>query len=288
MIKALGKYVVCLIIILVFYSPSHALMDTAKITIHIIDEAGNPVEGAKVGIGFGENSERHEIPVDGFTDADGKFIASESCNGYIGFNVTKGGYYESVGNYTFKEKGMLRWEPWNPKVSIVLRKIENPVPLYARDTNKSPIEIPLVGKDIGFDLVAFDWVSPYGKGIHADFIFLLTRRFVAWNDQDSTLILKFNNRFDGIQQVNNNFPDSVYSLPRNAYDKGYTDKLELYIKSSHKRYVTDYNTNVKNTDNYFFRIRSEEKDGKLIRSMYGKIVGKLDFSTVNSITSANK
>lgn len=158
--------------------------------------------------------------------------------------------------------------------------------MYARDTRKSQIEIPVIGKDIGFDLIMYDWVFPYGKGIQSDFVVNLTRRFVSWDDQDSKLLVKFTNRFDGIQLVTDDFLGSEYSLPRYASETGYKDTFEFYIRSSSKGYATHYETNVKNTDNYFFRIRSEEKAGKFLRAMYGKIVGTFDFSTVNSKTAS--
>jgi hypothetical protein len=112
---------------------SYALMDTAKITVRVVDESGKTVEGAEVGIGFGENSQRKERPVDGFTKSDGRFSASEACNSYVGFRVKKSGYYMSSGHYIFKyeKKGFLRWEPWNPEITVVMRKIENSVPMYA-------------------------------------------------------------------------------------------------------------------------------------------------------------
>lgn len=267
---------------------SEALVfDQAKITLKIVGEQQKPIENANVKIGFevsGRKGPEYNM-FEGITKAEGVFSASAACNSHVGFTITKAGYYEGDGKYDFATNSSLRWEPWNPEITVILRKIENPVPMYARDTRKSRIEIPVIGKDIGFDLTTYDWVFPYGKGIQSDFIFNLTRRFVAWKDQDSTLLVKFTNRFDGIQLVTDDYFGSEYTLPRYASETGFKDNLELYIRSSSKGYATHYDTNVKNTDNYFFRIRSEEKDGKFVRAMYGKIVGTFDFSTVNSKTA---
>ena len=157
------KFFGVLSVILFISTPAVAsLMNSAKITIRVYDEAGKPVAGAAVGIGFGENSTRHEIPVDGITGTDGTFSASESCNGYVGFSVTKNGYYKSVGCYNFNKHGSFRWEPWNPIISIPLRKIENPVPMYAWSFIARATEIPVADKDVGFDLTQHDWVKPYG------------------------------------------------------------------------------------------------------------------------------
>lgn len=274
------------ILLFIFLAPIviHAF-GLSKITIKVVDEKNEPVEGAEVGVGFGENSQKKEKVVKGFTKSDGRFSASEACNSFIGFNVKKSGHYMSIGQYSFTKKGFLKWEPWNPEVTIILRKIENPVPMYARDSKFSEIEIPVIGKDVGFDLIAYDWVPPYGSGVHSDIIFQLKRKFVASNDQDSKLSIKFTNKYDGIQLLNDNFKDSELSLPRHAFVTGYKDKYELYIKSSHGKYSTDIETNIRKTDNYFIRIRSEEKKGIFTKGIYGKIAGSLDFSTVDSKTA---
>jgi hypothetical protein len=248
---------------------SFAFMSQAKITVRVVDEAGKPVDRADVGIGFETTSQPKEVAVTGITDSEGHFSGSAKCNGYIGFKVVKSGYYKSFGKYEFsyKNKGVIRWEPWNPVVTIVLRKIENPVPMYARDTNKSQIEIPVTDKAVGFDLIAYDWVKPYGKGSHSDFIFKLKKLFLAWNDQNSDLSITFPDKYDGIQLIHNDFKDSILSLPKLAFDSGYTNKLNLYIKAGNSGNVVGYETNVKKLDNYMFRIRSEEKNGKFLRGL---------------------
>jgi len=67
-----------------------------------------------------------------------------------------------------------RWRPWNEEILVTIRPIINPVPMYMQ--NKY-LEIPANDKDVGFDLVAADWVPPYGKGQHTDFIFKVDRRY---------------------------------------------------------------------------------------------------------------
>ncbi len=63
----------------------------------------------------------------------------------------------------------------------ILKRIGKPIPMYAR---KVQIEIPEINKPVGFDLVEGDWVTPYGKGKQADFIFQAERRWVSRNDFD--------------------------------------------------------------------------------------------------------
>lgn len=256
---------------------SYALMDTAKITVLVVDESGNPVEGAEVGVGFGENSQRKERPVDGFTKSDGRFSASEACNSSVGFRVKKSGYYMSSGQYIFnyEKKGFLRWEPWNPEIKVVLRKVENPVPMYARDTRESPIEIPVLGKDVGFDLIAFDWVNPYGRGSHSDFMFNLKVMDNGGNDFEYQLSVRFTNKFDGIQAYEEtNTSMSMLLLPKNAPLSGYKKELGVFLKGVKRGAGYSW----KNNKNYIFRVRSEVKNGKLNKAMYGKILSDISLA----------
>jgi len=164
-----------------------------------------------------------------------------------------------------------------------MRKIVNPVPMYARDIHINPIELPEINKDIGFDLVVFDWVAPYGKGEHSDFIFNLTReRAVDRFDFDGTLTLKFPNKYDGIQLHREQRENgSEYRLPRTAPLDGYDNTLILrkFRRPGDQRIIKNFDFSA-NDINYIFRIRSEEKDGKLVKAMYGKIPKEIDFQFV--------
>lgn len=273
MISFIVKSAVTVMLTLAFYSQAFALMDTAKITIRVVDESGNPVENANVGIGFGENSRRHEIPVDGYSMADGTFSAAESCNGYIGFTVTKKGYYESIGRYLFMNKSLIRWEPWNPEITVVLRKIEKPVPMYARDTRQSQIDVPVVGKDIGFDLMLFDWLPPYGKGQVADFYCNLAISRRGTRDFEYRLNITFPRQFDGIQNVEEDLMQgSEFKLPRFAPENGYDKEVKVFVD---KKPQGASSSSYKENKSYIFRVRSEVENGKLKKALYGKIIGDI-------------
>jgi len=256
----------------------------AKITVKVIDEDGKPVEGAKVGIGFERNTGggAKEIPVEGYTNSDGLFSGSERGNNYVGYTVSREGYYKSIGSYRFKENNG-RWEPWNPEVKVILRRIINPVPMYARNTKMSPIEIPVAGRPIGFDLIEYDWVSPYGKGIHSDFVFKLDKVFIDNDNFESTLAVTFTNKFDGIQTIKENLRyGSTLKLLRSAPPINYKQKLVHSRKAiSGKSTQSDFEED----NNYIFRIRSEEKDGKFLRGLHGKIYGDIEFDPRGSKTA---
>jgi len=154
-----------------------------------------------------------------------------------------------------------------------MRKIENPVPMYARDAKSSNLAIPEEGKELGFDLIEFDWVPSYGKGKVADFIFNLKSRFSGMRDYESRLTLKFSNKNDGIIKITENFDNgSEFKLPRFAPKNGYINEI-IFLRSRHKGGITHENYNY--NDSYIFRVRSKQNEGEEIQGMYGKIRGPI-------------
>lgn len=267
---------------------AHSFEKTAKFTIIVVDDEGKPVENANVGVGF----ERNFRPKDAIgkkakTDLNGIAIFSDSTSGYITYGAIKEGYYNSYYTFTFSKGGPFRWEPWNTELKVILRKIENPMPMYARNTMQSKLEIPVVNQNVGFDLAAYDWVIPYGMGTHADFVFNLQRLpTVSRKKYNATLTVTFSNKGDGIQIVRENLQyGSQYKLPRYAPKNGYESKLVL-----HEEYAPEgpvmMNFAFRAEDlNYVFRIRSTEKEGKIESAMYGKIRGYISFTAMESKTA---
>lgn len=246
---------------------SFAFMNQAKVTVKVVDEAGNPIVGVKVGIGFGKGD------AEGLTNSEGRFSGSANSNGHVGFNAVKPGYYMSIGTYDFNysKKSLTRWEPWNPVVTVALRKIENPVPMYARDTNESQVIIPVIGKDVGFDLIEYDWVKPYGKGKIADLVCNLFVRDDGPTDYEYRVKINFPGQFNGIQSIEEDLlHGSEFKLPRFAPESGYNKGLSVFID----RRAIIKKSNKENM-NYIFRIRSEIENRKLKKAIYGKILGDI-------------
>jgi len=205
-----------------------------------------------------------------------KLLGTGFTDNFVGFNVKKDGYYQSFGEYKFKSEVDGRWEPWDPAITVVLRKIENPVPMYLRDThNTGGLVIPALGDEIGFDLIEYAWMPPYGIGKTADFIFKADRQYTNDRNFDCTLTITFPNKFDGIQSYTFDRGDgSMLKLSRTAPDEGYQPKLIRTVSRKPGGPLVESN---KDDNNYYFRVRSEEKNGKLLRAMYGKIHGDIRF-----------
>jgi hypothetical protein len=264
---------------------AYALLNMAKATIFVVDEYGEPIEGARAGIAFEKNKAVEPgvdiTSVDGLTDAHGRFTAQHSNDSnVITYGSEKDGYYSSSGEYRFSDRGPIGWKPWNPELKVVMRKIENPVPMYAK---KIEIEMPIVGKKVGFDLKKADWVIPYGQGTYSDLIFSLEKEIKSINDMKAKLTIEFDNAHDGIKIVKEDRKfGSDFKLSRFAPEVGYEKQLTLEVS----RYPGQmFKESFERKDNYVFRVRSEEQDGKLKRAMYGKILGPLKFAPFRSKTA---
>ncbi len=255
--------IICLIVLLLL------ACSVNKVTIKVVDEDGNPIEGARVGMGFEKNTgwATESSGRQGLTRSDGLFSATGSGNGHITYGARKEDYYDSYYDYDFKDG-----DPWNKELKIVMRKIENPVQMYIKN---AAIKIPVIGEEVGFDLILYDWVTPYGIGKHRDFMFFLEKKYIDRDNFESNLTIKFSNIKDGIIKVLDDPENgSVFKLPKYAPKDGYNSIIKLERRQGlGKSRVRGY----RQDDSYLFRCRSEIEGSKPHRSMYGKILGPIQF-----------
>lgn len=240
------------------------LLPKAMLTFKVVDELGNPISGIEVGAGFGRNTGAGSTTIgkSAITGIDGKCTLKGNSLDFVTYVVKKQGFYDISGIYKFKNKGLGRWQPWNPEIKISLRKIEKPVPMYARQFVGV---LPLQNKDIGCDLIANDWVKPYGKGTHSDMVFHLRKQYVADSDFSADLLIKFSGKNDGFIKYDlNMYNGSEFKLPRYAPVDGYAKQFERHvIRPPGRSLQDDRNDNV----GYVFRVRSSIPGSV----MYGKI-----------------
>jgi hypothetical protein len=190
--------------------------------------------------------------------------------------------------FTEKEDG--RWEPWNPTVSITMKRVLNPIPMYAREMGQLPdaLEIPALNTPIGFDLEAADWVAPYGKGSVSDFVFEVIQSVPftgRMNPFDVSLTLSFSNKGDGIQSVRVPlYAGSQLRLPRYAPEDGYKPALIKEAKRPSKEQPID--PGVQDDQSYFFRVRTVmDGNGKIKSALYGKLNGDVTVDVFHSKTA---
>ena len=252
----------------------------ACFTAKVVDEERQPLSNASVSaafLGIGVNS----VIQEGISDTNGevRFIGATSIFGNANFGVTAKGCYESIEVIKFKEIVAGRWQPWNPVVTAMVRRILNPIPMYAKQVE---IKLPAENTLLCFDLEQGDWVSPYGTGQTTDFQFICSKRVSGWSDFDCSFVLVFSNKFDGIIENNNRFVDSKFHYPR------FVPETDLFSTNLSFRITEDSKTR-RHGDldvfcggnpekSYFFRTRSKKDlNGNLIEANYGKIDGQFRF-----------
>lgn len=237
----------------------------AKITVRVSDEGANPLSRATVRIAFVKKGSNEQELLTGLTDGNGEFTGEGYSNIRLNADAQMEGYYISGSPFlVFTNKTTDgRYQPWNPKVEIRLRKIETPIPVYAK---WAWLALPEIGKPCGFDLMAGDWVAPWGKGKISDFVFTVQSAFTNLQQQHVNLNLSFSNPLDGIQQTElpKEFADSFFIWPRQAPDSGYQP---IWVQERDKTYRIQKIEQQK----FFFRVRTVEKDGKIVSALYGKL-----------------
>ncbi len=278
-IRPLTKTIFLFVMLFAVFSPQAlAMSGEAKVTIKVVDEFGTPLEGVKTTVSFEKNASwaTSVENMGSLSNSDGFFVASGNCNGHISFGAEKDGYYKSHSSYDFTEKKLMQWLPWGPELELVMRKIEKPVAMYARNIGMAGLVIPEKDVDVGLDLVELDWLPPHGHGKQADMAFNLSSTIVSKDEYQAVLKISFPGQYNGVQiHSGDTFHGSIFRLPRYAPEKGYVESISYHMSSSQ----TD--GRVDDTDrgnNYIFRVRSETKDGKFSKGMYGKILGQIKFS----------
>jgi hypothetical protein len=266
----------------------------AKITVRVVDEQGNPVKGAEAGITFTRfyHSGSKYITEEATTGPDGLFSASGRSGDKIFMGASKAGFYKTHGDYQYPPEmlGEERWEPWNPTVDLPLRRIGNPVPMYAKKFFVTILpEATLTEGGVGYDLLVGDWVEPHGKGTVKDMVFSLKRNYVESRDFEAELRITMPNPGDGFSPIS---PEEILEgselpLPPTAHEEGYIPALVL-VKAYHpyRQPKVDINTIEPNTDSFFLRVRTRlGPDGKVESAMYGKLVGPITWNVHGNTTA---
>lgn len=254
----------------------------ARVTARMVDEDGKPLAGVKIRLIFGAKHDAKAIvPVEGVTGSDGLFAGEGYSDGGYGTRIEKEGYYPSgLAAPRLIDIKDGRWIPWNPVATTVMRKIGNPVALFAKT---GWMEIPAIGEACGYDLEKGDWVTPHGQGTVADLVFVLQRRYASRQDFEVVVTLSFSQAEDGIQEAV--MPEvgrfSRFKWAREAPDGGYESKL--VTRFAHPEGGT-YEQTASPEQNYFFRVRTESLNGRIIKAHYGKIAGGLQLAPSHSKT----
>jgi len=251
-----------------------------KVTALVVDETGTPIAGATVRLVFGAPHNANEIVrIEGNTSGEGQFVGQGHSGGSFGAPVRKSGYYDS-GLSVPPLNDIVNGKPQDVVCRSVLRLVGTPVPMYVKT---GWFDIPVVSQPCGFDLMKGDWVAPHGDGVIADMVFTVERRHESRQDFEVKMHLGFSNARDGIQETK--LPaigrNSVFKWQREAVAEGYEPILTG--RFAHKP-GGPYEKTATEDEVYFFRVRTVERDGRIVSANYGKIRGGLELAPSNSAT----
>jgi len=144
----------------------------ACVVFRVLNDVGSPVVGAKVNVFFDMADRGEGRRVIGITDANGICVVEGKTVGVLKIEVSCEGYYRTndelclitMGHEHEVKHG--KWQPWEMVRRITLLPVKNPVAQIAGTPDwKWTKEI---NKWIGFDLVKYDFVEPYGTGKESD------------------------------------------------------------------------------------------------------------------------
>ena len=263
------------------YDGIAATAPEAKLTIKVLNDDGRALSSMPVHAWLSESS-----ILDGHTDSNGLFVVEGTCTiKDIPISVVKQGYYDSRLTYSYPNYVSVKddkWQPWNPVVTAVVRRVMNPIPMFMK---RVEAKIPVENAPFAFDLQSGDWVEPYGRGQVSDLIFEATRRVTSPNDYEGTLHLTFTNAFDGIQKAEGMVMESAFPFPRLAAAAEY--EAEYVYSHGNDPIKGYYGALVDDPKKYYFiRVRSVlDSEGKLKEALYGMLAGDIELTGVASADS---
>lgn len=253
----------------------------AKVNLHVVDQDGAAVHGAKIWGGFSANFSKDSVLVEGVTNTNGEFVAQGKCNEFLRVDVTKEGYYQTEVKINFwhsKETPIVvggKWQPYGETRTVVLKKIRNPIRLRDPEAGYR-YRYPESGKWVGFDLVRGDWVSPLGIGECTDMLI----RYVHEPRPDGyfkSLDISFTNSpYAGAYVMNKDSfseMDSVYEADTNGeYVGNLRYEFERTVDGNHVISELGFGQYL------VFRVRTKvDECGNLTSAHYGRIMGALQY-----------
>lgn len=267
----LGFLINCL---LVDSSSAQDEIDVPKFTIkvHVVKENGDPVDGATVVgsfLNFSAPKERSGDTVEKVTNAKGEATVVGKTHSTPGIQARLEGWYESTA-IEIPNADKTEWDKLEAErtVRLTLRKRTKPIPMYARNVD---VVIPKDDVKYGFDFAIGELVKPHGAGRSSDVFLSVKTSEVSREDFNTSLIVSFPLRRDGILE------DPVW-LPESRFRGSYHCPVEGDYRNE-KEYSRGAKRGVLYTAeerrSSLFRIKSVEKDGKLISANYGKILGSV-------------
>jgi hypothetical protein len=226
---------------------------TVKITV-VEEDVKTPVVGAEVRVFFLAYDPSKDRKVAGPTDENGVFVAKGHAPLRMTALIDKPGYYQTKSGRLSRKK--------DHDLTFVLRRIRNPIALYAR---KYRGKVPGIGHEYGFDFETGDWVAPHGQGKTADLLFRVDT-IEDGNKLAGRIRIQFAGEGEGwirIGPENGYLPRSEMVMPHEAPENGYKKTLER-IEAGYENKAKEPNVS------YFFRTREQRAPDGESRFNYSK------------------
>ncbi len=196
----------------------------AKVEFHVVDDQGSPVHDAKVEVIFDMLGLGKDTRISTNTDTNGICFATGQTAGILKIRVSKDGYYRTDDEIRLIAMGKKndikwgKWQPWGMEKTIILAKIRNPIAQSVAGWGWRTTKV--YNKWIGFDILNYDYVYPYGKGQKVDF-----EIFFDWNGKlfpqydGMTKLIRFPGKYSGAywnEKINGSNIPGIYKADSNA------------------------------------------------------------------------
>lgn len=251
----------------VFLTSGATILPSRQLTVLVVNSEGNPVEGATVFALFDNGFHRDPRaaePATAQTDAEGKATLTGRTPFPVDVTVTKDGFYDSKLEVPFETYDYAKQKSVDfskREVSMELKKVIRPIPLYAK---RMAVEFPVIGEPLGLDLEKADWVKPHGKGERADLLLRAEGVFESRENYHLEIALDFPHRKDGYTSFEKDRVSDLASA-HSAPDGEYT-----HASLNWERGTGNYPPQQSN--GYYLRLRSiEDSSGKIINANFAKI-----------------
>ncbi len=218
-----------------------------------------------------------DVSIEGLTDKQGRVSLSGRSEGIIYVYALKAGYYINKSRRYYDDspvQGVLE-DSGKMTVTLQLFPIKNPAPFRKRFFPNA--KLPAFGTPFSYDVEVGDWTSPHGRGVSADFTFLVQGYYNRYEDFEEEVVLTFSNPGDGIMPTTmfrNHGSDLKY--PYLAPESGYSPSFRWFTKHTPAGDRIDI-PKIDQNRAYIFRVRSErDAAGNVVRALYGVIHGEVN------------
>lgn len=259
----------------------------AKVTLHVVNQDGKPISDTKIEASFWMGRENLSAYPDkeGFVSFQSPVLGDAAFSNEQTYHPIhkpngKDKYYTTMIRKDFGNRSANvidgKWQPWNPTIEFVLKEKKNPIPMYVAAPYKDRI-LPKQNIWIGLDMKRDDWVSPYGKGEHADIeVIHQVERSDEGKYIGSNFKIRFVDQEAGCYSFHYNAENNSYRFglksPYSANPNADYTKELLFSEWQDPQTRKWVEKQIPDDVGYIFRTRTRlDASGSLVGAHYGKI-----------------